>query len=350
MARVTAANTRRFRTGHIYPLPSAIHKCPICRASLHFDIEYPGPLSGEGAQSNFDTSSLIQPLSLMNTADSSLVSQQRTAVAQSALSATSIGAENIRSAIGARVLVALAVRQRQPEIAMVRANLRTVRGGSLEIPVTLRVASPALLRNPPIASPIIHGPWINRTAGQSSARAASDAVPGVIEVPPLTEGRHPHTGTSSNAGRSIGLRDAQLHEALDHWFPPMIHEDVEEHPYLRSDINPRPLPVTNSSFREAASDQSHAPPARSSSDLQQPLEEASERHLFVRAQQGRKRKRAVVRESNLRADLTTPVRRSRRLLAEPPPKGGEGRSAANPRADVPNRMRLEYSRVVSRQN
>ena len=333
MARVAAANTRRYRTGHIYPLPTAAHKCPICRASLHFDIEHPEPSSGEGTQSNFATSSLIQPLSLMSSADSSLVPQQRTVVAQSALSATSIGAENIRSAIGARVLVALAVRQRQPTVAVIRSSLRTIRGGGVESPAAVRLAPSALSQNPPIILPITQTqrPLINSTSGQSSSRAASDTALGAIEASPETsppshlEGRHLHANPSSTARRSM-LRDAQLHEVLDNWFPPIIHGSVEAEvrPNMIASILAIPLRPTNPSLLEAHSDQRHAPRARSSSDLHEPLEGSSGRHVFIRAQQGRKRKRPVVREADPRTDLATPARRSRRLLAEPPPKGGEG--------------------------
>lgn len=344
MARVAAANTRRYRTGHIYPLPTAAHKCPICRASLHFDIEHPEPLSGEGegTQSNLTTSSLIQPLSLMSSADSSLVPQQRAVVAQSALSATSIGAENIRSAIGARVLVALAVRQRQPTVAVIRSSLRAIRGGGVESPAALHLASSAPSQNPPIVLPITqtHRPLINGTSGQSSPGAASGTALGAIGASPQTsssphfEGRHldANPSSSSNTRRSI-LRDAQLHEVLDNWFPPIIHgsAEVEVHPSMISGDRAIPLRATNASLLEAHSDQQrHAPRARSSSDLHEPLEGLSGRHVFTRAQRGRKRKRPVVREAeagaDLRPDLATPARRSRRLLAEPPPKGGEGHS------------------------
>ena len=344
MARVAATNTRRYRTGHIYPLPTAAHKCPICRASLHFDIERPEPLSGEGegTQSNFATSSLIQPLSLINSADSSLVPQQRAVVAQSALSATSIGAENIRSAIGARVLVALAVRQRQPTVAVIRSSLRAIRGGGVESPDALHPASSALSQNRPIVLPITQTqrPLINSTSSQSSSRAASDTAFGAIEAspqtstPPHSERRHLHANPSSsfNVRRSI-LRDAQLHEALDNWFPPLIHEsaEVEVHPSMISGDRAIPLRATSASLLEAHSDQQrHAPRARSSSDLHEPLEGLSGRHVFSRAQRRSKRKRPVVREAeagaDLRLDLPTPARRSRRLLAEPPPNGGEGHS------------------------
>ena len=341
MARVAAANTRRYRTGHIYPLPTAAHKCPICRASLHFDIDHPEPSSGEGTQSNFATSSLIQPLSMMSSADSSLVPQQRTVVAQSALSATSIGAENIRSAIGARVLVALAARQRQPTVAVIRSSLRTIRGGGVESPAAVRLAPSAQSQNPPITLPITQTqrPLINSSSGQGSSRAASDTALGAIEAspqtspPPHLEGRHLHANPSSNARRSV-LRDAQLHAVLDNWFPPVIHEsvevEVEVRPNMISGNRAISLRPTNPSSLEAHSDQGgHAPRARSSSDLHEPepLEGSSGRqHVFIRAQQqqGRKRKRAVVREADPRTDLATPARRSRRLLAEPPPKGGEG--------------------------
>jgi hypothetical protein len=336
MARVAAANTRRYRTWPIYPLPTAAHKCPICRASLHFDIEYPGSLSSssEGAQSSFATSSLIQPLALITSADSSLVPQQRTAAARSALSASSIGAENIRSAIGARVLVALAVRQRQPATAVVRSNSSTIREGSLESAVAYPPASPALSRSQPIALPSTHRSSLDSSAAQSSSSATSHTAHRVVDasystaIPLRYEVRHQHAMPPSAAERSIALRDAQLHAALDHWFPPMsmIHADVEGHLNSLPGIPlplplPLPLPVSSSpsSSRGARGDQHYDPPAHQSSDLQQPLEESS-RHVFTRGRQGRKRKRAVVRESNPESDLSTPVRRSRRLLTELAPK------------------------------
>lgn len=333
MARVAAANTRRYRTGHIYPLPTAAHKCPICRASLHFDIDYPGSLSSssEGAQSSFATSSLIQPLALITSADSSLVPQQRTAAARSALSASSIGAENIRSAIGARVLVALAVRQRQPATAVVRSNSSTVREGSLEAAVAYPPASPALSRSQPIALPSTHRPSLDSSAAQSSSSATSHTAHRVGEasystaIPSHYEVRHQHAMPPSAAERSIALRDAQLHAALDHWFPPMsmIHADVEGPLNSLSEIHPLPLPLPVSSApspsRGARGNQHYDALAHQSSDLQQPLEESS-RHMFTRGRQGRKRKRAVVRESNPEPDLSTPLRRSRRLLTELSPK------------------------------
>jgi hypothetical protein len=328
MARVAAANTRRYRTGHIYPLPTAAHKCPICRASLHFDIEYPGSLSSssEGGQSSFATSSLIQPLALITSADSSLVSQQRTAAARSALSASSIGAENIRSAIGARVLVALAVRQRQPATAVVRSNSSTVREGSLEAAVEYPPASPALSRSQPIALPSTHRPSLDSSGAQSSSSATSYTAHRVGEasystaIPSQYEVRHQHAMSPSAAERSIALRDAQLHAALDHWFPPMsmIHADVEGHLNSLPEIHPLPLPLplpVSSAPSPSRGDQHYDAPAHQSSDLQQPLEESS-RHMFTRGRQGRKRKRAVVRESNPEPDLSTPLRRSRRLLTE----------------------------------
>ena len=341
MARVAAANTRRYRTGHLYPLPTAAHKCPICRASLHFDIDYPGSLSSssEGAQLSFATSSLIQPLALMSSADSSLVPQQRTAAARSALSASSIGAENIRSAIGARVLVALAVRQRQPTVAVVRSNSRTVREGSLEATVAYPPASPALSRSQPIALPSTHRPSLDSSAAQSSSSATSHSAHRVVEasystaIPSQYEVRYQHAMPPSAAERSIALRDAQLHAALDHWFPPMpmIHMDVEGHLNSLPGIHPLPLPPplpvssSPSPSRGARGDQQYDAPAHLSSDLQQPPEESS-RHVFTRGRHRRKRKRAVVRESDPGPDLSTPVRRSRRLLTELSPKVAQQRT------------------------
>lgn len=331
MARVAAANTRRYRTGHLYPLPAAAHKCPICRASLHFDIDYPGSLSSssEGAQLSFATSSLIQPLALMGSADSSLVPQQRTAAARSALSASSIGAENIRSAIGARVLVALAVRQRHPAVAVVRSDTRTVREGSLEAAVAYPPASPALSQSQPIALPSTHRPSLDSSAAQSSSSATSHSAHRVVEasystaIPSRYEARQQHAMPPA-AERSIQLRDAQLHAALDHWFPPMpiIHANVEGPLNSLPSIHPLPLPLpppvssSPSPSRGARGDQHYDAPAHLSSDLQQPLEELS-RPVFTRGRKGRKRKRAVVIDADPGSDLSTPVRRSRRLLIEP---------------------------------
>ena len=109
MARVAAANSRRYRAGLQYPLSTSAHRCPICRASLSFDSS--PAIASDGENESPMASAPLSSIPRISAVGSNSTNNNNSSLRVVPSPSVSLGSEMIRSTFGGRVLVALTNRQ-----------------------------------------------------------------------------------------------------------------------------------------------------------------------------------------------------------------------------------------------